>query len=59
MTPSKRAKQLGAKSLVKVAEYYGCKVSNLRHKFYNKPHQFEIIVLGVVTKMEMECNDGC
>lgn len=48
MTPAKRAKQLGAKSLQRVAEIYGCKVSNLRHKFYNKPQQFDVIVLGAV-----------
>lgn len=54
MTPAKRAKQLGAKSLKQVAYAYGCTVENMRIKFYKKPHQFEIIVLGVVKKVEIE-----
>lgn len=47
-TPDKRAKQLGAESLKRVAEVFGCTVQNLRHKHKHKPHQFDIIVLGVV-----------
>jgi isocitrate/isopropylmalate dehydrogenase len=48
MTPSKRAKQLGAKSLKQVADNFGCTVDNLNAKFKSKPHQFDIIVIGVV-----------
>lgn len=48
MTPGKRAKQLGAKSLNEVAEAFGCTVQNISAKFYANPHQFDIIVLGVV-----------
>lgn len=50
MTPDKRAKQLGAQSLNQVAEVFGCTVQNLRHKHKHKPQQFDIIVLGVVSK---------
>lgn len=48
MTPSRRAKELGAKSLKQVAEKFGCTVDNLNAKFKSKPHQFDIIVRGVV-----------
>jgi hypothetical protein len=48
VTPAKRAKQLGAQSLKQVADTYGCGVENMRKKFYQKPKQFDIIVLGVV-----------
>lgn len=48
MTPSKRAKQLGAHSLKQVAEVFGCTPDNLKAKFKVKPHQFDIIVLGVI-----------
>ena len=48
MTPSKRAKFLGAPSLKMVAECWGCDVSNLHHKFKRNPRQFDIIILGVV-----------
>ncbi len=49
MTPAKRAKQLGAKSLNQVAENFGCTVQNLSIKFKSNPKQFDIIVLGVVS----------
>lgn len=48
MTPAKRAKQLGAKSLKQIADAWGCDVSNLHHKFKAKPKHFDIIVRGVV-----------
>ena len=54
MTPAKRAKQLGAKSLKQIADAWGCDVSNLHHKFKAKPNHFDIIVLGVVRLMEMK-----
>lgn len=54
MTPAKRAKQLGAKSLKQIADAWGCDVSNMHHKFKAKPKHFDIIVLGVVKLMEME-----
>lgn len=50
MTPSKRAKELGAKSLKQVADSFGCTVDNLNAKFKSKPHQFDIIVIGVVNE---------
>lgn len=49
MTPAKRAKQLGAKSLNQVAKSFGCTVQNLSLKFKSNPNQFDIIVLGVVS----------
>lgn len=49
-TPSKRAKELGAKSLKQVADAFGCTVDNLNHKFKNKQYQFDIIVLGVIAQ---------
>jgi len=49
MTPSKRAKELGAKSLKQIAQEFGCTVDNLNAKFKSKPRQFDIIVLGVVS----------
>ena len=54
MTPSKRAKELGAKSLKQVADLFGCTVDNLNAKFKSKPHQFDIIVLGVVSLINQE-----
>lgn len=50
MTPAKRAKQLGAKSLKQIGEAWGCDVSNLHHKFKGNREQFEIIVIGVVNR---------
>ena len=48
MTPSKLAKQLGAKSLKQVADNFGCPVDNLNAKFKSKPHHFDIIVICLV-----------
>ena len=48
MTPSKRAKELGAPSLPWVAERWGCTARNLEIKFKSKPEQFNIIVAGTV-----------
>ena len=48
MTPAKRAKELGAKSLNQVAQKFGCTVQNLSFKFKTNRNQFEIIVVGVV-----------
>lgn len=50
LTPAKRAKQLGAKSLKQIAQAWGCDVSNLHHKFKSNREQFEIIVIGVVNR---------
>lgn len=50
MTAAKRAKQLGAKSLKQIAIEYGCTVQNLSAKIKSHPHQFDIIVLGVISK---------
>lgn len=55
ITPSKRAKQLGAHSLKQVAEVFGCTPDNLKAKFKAKPHQFDIIVLGVVEVEKANC----
>lgn len=49
MTPSKRAKELGAPSLPWVAEQWGCTARNLESKFKSNPKQFEIIVVGVMS----------
>ena len=54
MTPAKRAKQLGAKSLKQVADKFGCTVENLHMKFKSKPYQFDIIVRGVVETIKEE-----
>ena len=54
MTPAKRAKELGAKSLKQTADSFGCTVDNLNAKFKSKPHQFDIIVLGVVSLINQE-----
>lgn len=48
MTPAKRAKELGAKSLNEIAHAFGCTLQNLHAKFKSNPNQFDIIVLGVV-----------
>jgi len=52
MTASQRAKQLGAKSLQQVAGEYGYTVQGMRKMHGDYPDRFEIIVLGVVAKME-------
>lgn len=57
MTPAKRAKQLGAQSLNQVAEAFGCTIQNMSAKFYANPHQFDIIVLGVVIMERMKYQD--
>ena len=54
MTPAKRAKELGAKSLNQIAQEFGCTVQNLSAKFKSHPKQFDIIVLGVT---RIECNE--
>lgn len=54
MTPAKRAKELGAKSLKQVADTFGCTVDNLNAKFKSKPNQFDIIVLGVVSLLNLK-----
>lgn len=51
ITPAKRAKELGAKSLNQVAHSYGCSIQNLSHKYKTKPNQFDIIVLGVIASI--------
>ncbi len=48
MTPAKRAKLLGAKSLAEIANTYGCTRRNLELKFYSDPLKFDVIVLGVI-----------
>lgn len=48
MTPSKRAKQLGAKSLNQVAEETRQSLQTLSNWFYNKPELFDVVVIGVV-----------
>jgi hypothetical protein len=52
ITPAKRAKELGAKSLNQVAHSYGCSIQNLSHKYKTKPNQFDIIVLGAIASIE-------
>lgn len=52
MTPAKRAKDLGAKSLNQIAQEFGCTVQNLSAKFKSNPKQFDIIVLGVVSSIK-------
>lgn len=54
MTPAKRAKELGAKSLNEVAQEFGCTVQNLSAKFKSNPNQFDIIVLGVVSLLSLK-----
>lgn len=51
-TPAVRAKELGAKSLKQIADEFGCSVENLGHKFKTKPHQFDIIVQGVLLNLK-------
>lgn len=51
MTASKKAKELGAKSLAQVSEVYGCTPQNLSYMYRNSPDKFEIVVLGVVSKL--------
>ena len=48
-TPSKTAKQLGAKSLAQVAEHWGTTVQALHYQHKTNPKKFEIIVRGVVS----------
>lgn len=52
ITAAKRAKQLGAKSLQQITDAWGCTPQNIRHTFKTRPHQFDIIVLGVLASME-------
>lgn len=57
ITPAKRAKQLGAPSLKIVAEYWGVTVQGISQMFYRNEAKFEIVVLGVVSKLiNGECN---
>ena len=53
MTASKKAKELGAKSLAQVSEVYGCTPQNLSYMYRNSPEKFEIVVLGVVAKLDI------
>ena len=56
MTAAKKAKALGAKSLAQVAEVYGCTPTNLDYMSRNHPVKFEIVVLGVLAKVEKDEN---
>ncbi len=46
MTPSKRAKYHGNKSLEAVSKTSGFPVSTLRDMFYNKRQRFECVCIG-------------
>ena len=54
MTAAKRAKQLGAKSLKQITEAWGCTPQNIRNTFNARPHQFDIIVLGVLQSLKSD-----
>jgi hypothetical protein len=58
MTPSKKAKKLGLKSLTQVSELTGQSLQTLTNWFNNKPELFEVVLLGCKYKIEKMTNIG-
>jgi hypothetical protein len=54
VTAAKRAKELGAKSLQQITDAWGCTPQNIRNTFKTRPHQFDIIVLGVLQSQKSD-----
>lgn len=52
MTASKKAKELGLKSLAQITGLTGVSTQTLDNWFKNKPRLFEIVCLGVKAKLE-------
>lgn len=50
MTPSRRAKSHGAKSLKQVADFYGKHVDTMRNIFERNPDAFDAMVIGFIQK---------
>lgn len=48
MTPAKRAKELGAKSLTQVSHFTGKSLQTLTNWFHDSPALFDAVVVGVV-----------
>lgn len=57
MTPSKRAKQIGATNLKQVAEATKQSTQTLSNWFYDKPELFEIVVIGTIEKAKHDANN--
>jgi hypothetical protein len=50
-TPSKKAKELGLKSLTQVSELTGQSLQTLTNWFNDKPELFEVVLLGCAAKL--------
>lgn len=51
MTPSKKAKKFGLKSLTQVSELTGQSLQTLTNWFNDKPELFEVVLLGCTAKL--------
>ena len=51
MTPSKKAKELGLKSLTQVSKLTGQSLQTLTNWFNDKPELFEVVLLGCAAKL--------
>jgi hypothetical protein len=52
MTASKKAKELGLKSLTQVSELTGQSLQTLTNWFNDKPELFEVVLLGCKAKLD-------
>jgi hypothetical protein len=57
MTPSKKAKELGLKSLTQVSKITGQSLQTLTNWFKDKPELFEAVILGCKNKIKETEND--
>jgi len=51
LTPSKKAKELGLKSLTQMSELTGQSLQTLTNWFNDKPELFEVVLLGCKAKL--------
>ena len=54
MTASKKAKELGLKSLTQVSELTGQSLQTLTNWFKDKPELFEVVLIGCAAKLKGE-----
>lgn len=55
MTPSKQAKELGAKDLTRVAQFYECTTQHLRNVHKRNQKAFEAMVVGFIQVSNLDC----
>ena len=58
MTASKLAKELGAKSLLLVAEFHGCTTAHLRNVHKRNLPSFKAMVIGYLAVIEDKDNEA-